>query len=129
MAHFAKIDENNIVTTVVVVDDADTQDENGNEVCSIGAAYLNAGLGGTWKQTSYNTRGNIHKLGGTPFRKNYAGKGYTYDSERDAFIHPKPFPSWTLDEDTCLWNAPTPHPDDGKRYKWDEDSQSWVEMG
>ena len=84
------------------------------------------GLGGTWIQTSYNTRGGVHSSGGTPLRKNYAGIGYTYDSGRDAFIPPKPFASWVLDEGTCLWNAPVPYPTDGKMYNWNEATTSWV---
>jgi hypothetical protein len=83
---------------------------------------------GEWIQTSYNTYGGVHKLGGTPLRKNYAGIGFTYDRSRDAFIPPKPFASWSLNEDTCLWEAPVPMPDDGKLYNWDESSSSWVEV-
>ena len=128
MAHFVKIDNSNKVVQVVVLDDKDTQDENGNEVESIGAKYLHDGFGGTWLRTSYNTQGNIHSLGGTPFRKNCAGTGYTYDETRDAFIAPQPYPSWTLTEDTCLWDAPVAHPDDGKLYDWNEDTQAWDEV-
>ena len=83
---------------------------------------------GEWIQTSYNTRGSEHTLGGTPLRKNYAGIGFTYDRTRDAFIPPQPFPSWALDEDTCLWNAPVAMPTDGKHYTWDEATTSWVEV-
>lgn len=83
---------------------------------------------GRWVQTSYNTKGGEHILGGTPLRKNYASIGYTYDENRDAFIPPKPFPSWVLDEDTCYWYPPTPYPDDDKMYEWDESSKSWVEV-
>ena len=82
---------------------------------------------GTWIQTSYNTRGGQHPEG-RPLRKNYAGIGFTYDSVRDAFIPPQPFASWTLDEDTCLWNAPVAYPTDGKLYSWDEATLSWVEV-
>ena len=82
----------------------------------------------SWVQTSYNTAGGQHKLGGTPLRKNYAGIGFTYDATRDAFIPPKPFASWLLNEDTCLWDAPTPMPQDGKFYNWDEATTSWVEL-
>ena len=84
---------------------------------------------GEWIQTSYNTHGGVHTLGGTPLRKNYAGIGYTYDRVRDAFIPPKPYASWTLNEDTCLWDAPTPCPTNGKIYNWDENTQQWVETG
>jgi hypothetical protein len=77
-----------------------------------------------WKQTSYNTKGGIHRLGGTPFRKNYAGIGYSYDQTRDAFIAPKPYDSWTLNENTCLWEAPVAYPNDNQRYKWNEANQS-----
>jgi len=82
---------------------------------------------GEWIQTSYNTYGGQHKNGGTPLRKNYAGVGYTYDHTKDAFIPPKPFASWTLNEDTCLWDAPTSMPTDGKFYEWDETTTSWIE--
>jgi hypothetical protein len=115
MAHFAKIDENNVVTQVVVVDNKDTADASGVEKEHIGAAYLESVLGGTWKQTSYH--GNI--------RKNYAGIGYTYDADIDAFVAPKPYPSWVLDEN-AQWQAPVPMPDDGEMYSWDEATQSWV---
>jgi hypothetical protein len=117
MAHFAKIDENNVVTQVVVVDNKDTADADGVEKEHIGAAYLESVLGGTWKQTSYH--GNI--------RKNYAGIGYTYDADIDAFVAPKPYPSWVLDEN-AQWQAPVPMPDDGKMYSWDEATLSWVEV-
>ena len=121
MSHFAKIDENNIVTKIIVADQEaiDTQD-------------------GTWIQTSYNTRGGKHYTeseddfyiedSGTPLRKNYAGIGYTYDSVKDAFYAPQPYPSWTLDEDTCMWDAPVAYPNDGKPYLWNEDTTSWVEV-
>jgi hypothetical protein len=110
MAHFAQI-ENNIVTQVLVVDNA--QEHRGQEFLA-----NDLGLGGTWVQTSYN--GNI--------RKNFAGIGFTYDSVRDAFIAPKPFDSWLLDEDTCQWNPPTPYPTDGKHYVWDEEQLNWKEI-
>lgn len=122
MAHFAEIDENNIVTRVLVV--GDDQEHRGQEFLAD-----DLGLGGTWLKTSYNTQAGVHTLGGTPFRKNYAGIGYTYDFERDAFIPPKPFASWVLNEDTCNWNAPVPMPvEEGKFFTWDEDSTSWVEF-
>jgi len=116
MAHFAEIDANNIVLRVTVVYDKDTADADGVEKESIGAEFCNKLLGGTWKQTSYNGR----------IRKNYAGIGWTYDATRDAFIPPQPFPSWVLNEYTCLWDAPVPFPTDGQRYNWDEATTSWV---
>ena len=128
MAHFAEIDDSNIVLQVIVVDDKDTQDKSGNEVESVGAKYLSDGFGGTWKRTSYNTYGGVHKLSGTPFRKNYAGIGFIYDETRDAFYESNPYPSWTLNEDTCIWDPPTAHPDDGKFYTWNEDTQAWDEI-
>ena len=117
MAHFAEIDQNNTVLRVVVIDNKDTADAGGVEKESIGAAFCERLFGGTWKQTSYN--GNK--------RKNYAGIGYKYDADRDAFVPPKPFASWVLDDFTCQWKAPTPMPTDGKKYSWDEDTTSWVE--
>ena len=131
MAHFAQIDSNNIVTQVIVVADADTADAQGNHMESIGIAFCQRLIGGNWKQTSYNTHGGVHSLGGTPFRKNYAGLGYTYDAQRDAFIPPKPYASWVLNETTCLWNAPVAMPSDAgqgeppKMYTWNENTTSW----
>jgi len=101
MAHFARIDDTNTVTDVLVV--SDDQEHRGHEFLAD-----DLGLGGTWLRTSYNTRGGEHINGGTPFRKNYAGIGYTYDPIRDAFIPPQPDPSYILNEDTCLWEEPTP---------------------
>ena len=121
MAHFAEIDENNIVTRVLVVDNS--QEDNGQEFLA-----NTLGLGGTWIKTSYNTQGGVHTNGGTPLRKNYAGIGYTYDSGRDAFIPPKPYNSWVLNEETCLWDAPTPMPTDGKPYRWVEEDLNWQEI-
>ena len=118
MAHFVELDANNVVLRGIVVANSDTASADGTEKEYIGQAFCERLLGGTWKQTSYN--GN--------FRKNYAGIGYTYDAGRDAFIPPQPFPSWVLDEDTCLWNAPTPMPTDGKFYAWDEATQTWIEV-
>lgn len=83
---------------------------------------------GTWIQTSYNTRDGVHTDGGAPLRKNYAGVGFTYDSELDAFIPPKPYPSWTLNEDSCLWEAPVTYPDDDNMYSWNEETQTWDEV-
>ena len=116
MAHFAKIDENNIVTQVVVVENKDTADASGVEKEHIGAAYCEKLFGGNWKQTSYNGS----------FRKRYAGIGFTYDSTLDAFIPPKPFASWVLNEQTCQREAPVPYPTDGERYMWDEATGTWV---
>ena len=116
MAHFAQLDENNVVTEVHVVANRDTSDANGVEKEYIGAAFCEKLFGGTWKQTSYN--GNK--------RKNYAGVGFLYDPIRDAFIPPKPYPSWMLDEATCQWEAPVPYPTDGERHTWDEATQTWV---
>lgn len=117
MAHFAEIDSSNIVTRVLVVDDSvvDAQNFLADEL----------GLGGTWIQTSFNTQGGVHLMGGTPLRKNFAGVGYSYDATRDAFIPPQPFPSWKLDEATCFWQAPIPVPTDDKLYIWNEASLSW----
>lgn len=121
MAHFAQIDENNIVTQVLVVSDQDAS--NGQDFLA-----NTLGLGGTWIQTSYNTSGGVHLNGGTPLRKNYAGVGYTYDSVRDAFIPPKPFNSWLLNEETCLWDAPVARPEGDGIYTWNEENQSWDEV-
>jgi len=118
MAHFAEIDSNNIVLRVIVVSNKDTADANGVENESIGAAFCEQLLGGTWKQTSYN--GNM--------RKNYAGIGYTYRADIDAFVPPQPYPSWVLNTNTAQWEAPVPYPDDGKRYSWNEQTQSWVKV-
>lgn len=118
MSHYALLDENNTVITVHVASQADDGKED----------ELRERSGLNYRQTSYNTLGGVHTLGGTPFRKNYAGSGYTYDEVRDAFIPPKPYPSWVLNEDSCLWDSPTPYPTDGKQYTWDEDTTSWVEV-
>ena len=128
MAHFVEIDASGVVIRGLVLDDKDTQDENGDEVEAIGAKYLHDGFGGIWKRTSYNTCRNTHRKGGTPFRKNYAGKGFTYDKTRDAFIPIKKYPSWILNEETFQWNAPTPLPTDDKLYIWNEDTTSWDEI-
>ncbi len=123
MAHFAQIDENNIVLTVIVVGDEDCQDEAGNESEAVGIAFSKSllGEGTNWVQTSYNDR----------IRKNFAGIGYTWDVERDAFYAPQPYPSWSLDEGTCYWEAPVPYPEDadptqGILYVWDEDNIQWT---
>ena len=113
MAHYAKVRDGKVVQVIVA------EEEFIN-------SYVDTSPG-KWIQTSYNTRGGVHELGGTPLRKNYAGIGYIYDKERDAFYPPQPFPSWTLNEDTCLWEAPVAHPE-GKARKWNEENQSWEEI-
>jgi len=121
VAHFAKLGTDNIVEKVEVVSNniATTEQD--------GINFLNNlyNTNDIWKQTSYNTYAGEHKLDGTPFRKNYAGIGYTYDEDRDAFIPPKPYSSWVLDEETCNWEAPVVYPDDGKFYNWNETNQTW----
>jgi hypothetical protein len=118
MAHFAKLDKDNNVIEVNSVNNIEMLAADGSESEVMGVAFLIRWSGGysNWKQTSYNGK----------IRKNFAGLGYKYDSTRDAFIPPKPFPSWTLNETTCLWDAPTPYPTDGERYQWDEATTSWV---
>ena len=125
MAHFAKLDENNVVVFVTV----GRQEDDGQE------AALTSRTGDVYKQTSYNTRGGVHynPETGEPsddqskaLRKNYAGIGYTYDADRDAFIPPQPFVSWTINESSCLWEAPEAYPNDGQVYRWDEDTTSWL---
>lgn len=111
MSHFAKV-ENGVVTQVIVAE---------QDVIDSGA------FGTGWIQTSYNTRAGQHPEG-RPLRKNYAGIGYVYDSSRDAFYIPQPFPSWTLNENTCLWESPTPYPLNGKLYCWDEPLLAWIEL-
>ena len=120
MAHYAKVTDG-IVTKVIVAE----------------ADFFNNFVDdspGTWIQTSYNTHGGVHALGGTPLRKNFAGVGFTYDANKDAFIPPQPYASWTLNETTCLWDCPLPYPTDGKRYIWNEaayqadNTTGWVEV-
>ncbi len=121
MAHFAKLGIGNIVETVhVVSNDVATSEQAGVD-------FLNDlfKTRDVWKQTSYNTIGGEHTLGGTPFRKNYAGVGFKYDQTRDAFIAPQPYNSWTLNETTCLWEAPVAYPTDGQNYTWNEETTSW----
>jgi hypothetical protein len=126
MASFAKIGLNGKVIEVQSVVNEVLHDANGVEQEVNGIDFLTKLTGWSiWKQTSYNTKGGVHSSGGTPFRKNHAGIGYTYDEDRDAFIPPKPFNSWTLDEDTCLWEAPVAYPDDGQIYRWNETDQQW----
>jgi len=122
MSHFAEINSDNIVKRVLVIEQE----------------YIDSGAVGdasNWVQTSYNTRGGVHYApnsntpdGGVALRKNYAGIGYTYDSTKDAFYEPQPYPSWTLDNDTCQWNAPVTYPDDDKFYTWDEENTQWEEV-
>jgi hypothetical protein len=120
MAHYALLDKNNVVIQVITGKDE-------NEGIYDWEEFYAAETRLKCKRTSYNTVGGVHTNGGTPFRKNYAGIGYTYDPQRDAFIPPKPYPSWVLNEDTCLWDAPVPMPTDGM-YSWDEATTSWVEV-
>ena len=117
MAHYAFLDENYIVTEVIVGKDESNFDWE---------RYYGDIRGQLCKRTSYNTIGGVHKNGGTPLRKNYAGLGFTYDPIRDAFIAPKPYPSWNLNEGSCIWEAPVPYPNDGQLYSWDESTKSWV---
>jgi hypothetical protein len=113
MAHYAKVSDG--LVTQVIVAEAEFFD-----------TFVDSSPG-EWIKTSYNTSGGVHSDGGTPLRKNYAGVGFTYDSRRDAFIPPQPYPSWVLDEDTCQWDSPVPYPTDDLMYEWDEDTTSWVE--
>ena len=118
MAHFAQIDQNNVVTQVIVVHNNELMD-NGVESEAKGIAFCQSLFPGTnWKQTSYNAN----------MRKNYAGIGFTFDAGRDAFIPPQPFSSWVLNEQTCRWDAPVPYPQDGKNYRWDEPTVSWIQI-
>ena len=117
MAHFAELDNTNTVTRVIVVDNNDILDADGNESEELGKQFCLQFGDGPWVQTSYN--GN--------FRKNYAGVGYTYDAQRDAFIAPQTYPSWS-NEETCRWEAPVPYPQDGKSYYWNEPTQEWIEV-
>ena len=135
MAHFAKLGINSKVIGVEVVADADCKNADNIEDEQVGIQFLENIHGWPlWKQTSYNTQANVHSLGGTPFRKNYAGIGYTYDEDRDAFIPPKPYASWVVNETTCLWEAPVAYPsvieygDPAKKYEisWDETNTRWV---
>ena len=114
MAHYAKV-ENDLVTQVIVAE----------------PEFFNTFVDsspGKWIQTSYNTYGGVHSNGGTPLRKNWAGVGFTYDATKDAFIAPQPYSSWTLNNTTCLWEAPTAYPDDNKKYEWNEDTTNWTEI-
>lgn len=126
MASFAKIGLNGKVIEVLSVNNEILKDANGVEQESIGIDFLTKLTGwAIWKQTSYNTHGGVHNNSGTPLRKNHAGIGYTYDEDRDAFIPPKPYQSWVLNESTCNWESPIPYPQDNQKYKWNEQNQSW----
>jgi hypothetical protein len=114
MAHFAKV-LNGVVLQVIVAEPEFFQ------------TFVDTSPG-EWIQTSYNTHGGVHKLGGVPLRKNFAGIGYTYDRILDAFYAPQPYSSWSLNEDTCLWNSPIPFPNDGNSYKWNEETRNWEEI-
>lgn len=118
MAHYAFLNMQNIVTEVIVGKD----ETDGNTNWEIHYGNIREQI---CKRTSYNTRGGVHLNDGTPFRKNYAGIGYTYDESRDAFIPPKPYDSWTLNETSCLWEAPVAYPTDGEMYEWNEETQAW----
>jgi hypothetical protein len=121
MAHYALLDNNNIVVQVIVGKDETESNVNWESFYSTETGFI-------CKRTSYNTHGGTHREGGTPFRKNYAGIGFTYDASFDAFIPPKPFPSWKLNYDTFLWDAPVIKPTDGKVYRWDENNIQWVQI-
>jgi len=128
MASFAKLNSDNVVIKVESVANAVLQDANGIEQESLGVEFLRTLYkepNANWKQTSYNTIGGIHKLGGIPFRQNFAGIGMTYDEDRDAFIPKKPFNSWILNENTCLWESPVAYPNDDQQYNWNEQNQTW----
>ena len=114
MGHFAKVVDGKVTQVIVAEPEFFTTFVDSNP--------------GEWIQTSYNTQGGVHQLGGTPLRKNYAGIDYTYDRIRDAFIPPQPYPSWILNEDTCLWSSPIPRPDDGKLYVWNEETLNWEKV-
>lgn len=128
MAHFAQLNSDNEVVNVIVIDN-DNLMIDGEESEQVGINFCNSLIPGfDWKQTSYNTFGGRHAYDGVPFRKNYAGVGFTYDSTRDAFIPPQPYPSWKLVESTCLWEPPVEYRNDGKTYSWDEEHLTWVEV-
>ena len=131
MAHFAKIGLNGKVIEVVSISNNELLDADGNENEINGINFLTHLTGwAIWKQTSFNTHGGVHNdSDGTPIRKNYAGIGYVYDEDRDAFYKPQPYSSWTLNESTCIWEPPTPHPNDGKLYNWNEETTSWDSDG
>jgi len=131
MAHFAKLGVGNIVERVIVVHNSVITDANGVEQEQLGVDFINQlyNTNDVWKQTSYNTIGGVHKLNGVPFRKNYAGIGYTYDAQRDAFIQPKPYNSWVINEETCIWEPPVMKPieqlEENQYYSWNESIINW----
>lgn len=127
MAHFAEIDHGGIVQRVIVIANHVTE-EDGEEVEAFGVAYCQYMFGEDtiWKRTSYNTMNGVHATGGTPFRKNYASVGFVYLQDIDAFAPPKPFTSWLLNPETCVWEAPRPYPDDNNDYEWCEETLDWV---
>jgi hypothetical protein len=130
MAHFCELDENNIVLRVVVIGDDECVNADGIEDEQKGLSYVENLLGKSkWVKTSYNTHANTHRFGGTPFRKNFGQVGFTYDPIRDAFIPPRPFPSWHINEETCIWEAPIPHPENlafDEYAIWIEQDQKWI---
>ena len=118
MSHFANLNEENVVIRVMC-----GSEELGDEKS---LEFIQSLFGGRWVQTSYNTAAGIHRLGGEPLRKNYAGEGMIYDEERDAFLYPQPYGSWILNEETCLWEPPVAHPNDGNMYEWNEEAIEWI---
>ena len=122
MAHFAELDDANNVVRVIAI----SNEEAPTEASGVSFCQSLFGSGTNWVQTSYNTRKCVHGKGGQPLRKNFAGVGFSYDATRDAFIPPKPYESWVLNEASCRWEAPTPMPDDGNEYRWDEATTSWA---
>ena len=130
MAHFAELNGDNKVIRTIAVHNNEL-DNNGVESEAKGILFLKNlfGQNTTWKQTSYNTAEGVHRLGGTPFRKNFASRDMPYDSGRDAFLTIQPFPSWTFNETSCSWDPPIPEPESSTRHRWDEETQAWVDYG
>jgi hypothetical protein len=126
MAHFAELDETNIVKQVIVVHNNELLDENGNESEQKGIDFCVNLLGGNWVRTSFNTHAGVHETGGTPLRKNFATPGSIYDPVRNAFYMPSEYPSWVLNEDTCIMEPPIPYPSDDNYYLWNEEERGWV---
>ena len=127
MAHFTELDKDNMVINVIVVDNKDTANEQGDEAEQIGIDFLESLYGhNNWKQTSYNSHGGQHSRGKSNIRKNFAGIGFVYNSAKEAFIPPRQFASWTLDDTTCLWRPPKAYPQGGGAYKWNENIPDWV---